>query len=72
MFQVQQLFAVLKLRKMLRRKIEAKCLLCGKRKAQTLTAMMADVPKDRLALQSPPFTLTCPFFVEVPRSSAKR
>ena len=55
--QVQQRFAVLRLRQMLR-KVENECLVCRKRKAQTLTPMMADLPKERLAFQSPPFTMT--------------
>ena len=74
--QVQQRFAVLRLRQMLR-KVETECLVCRKRKAQTLTPMMADLPKERLAFQSPPFTMTGvdyfgPFFVKVRRSSEKR
>ena len=43
--QVQQRFAVLRLRQMLR-KVENECLVCRKRKAQTLTPMMADLPKE--------------------------
>ena len=53
----QQRFAVLRLRQKLR-KVEAERLVCRKRKAQTLTAMLADLPKERLAFQSPPFTMT--------------
>ena len=74
--QAQQRFAILKLRRFLR-KIESNCLACRKRKAQTLTPMMADLPPERLAFQSPPFTMTGvdyfgPFFVKVRRSSEKR
>ena len=59
------------------RKVETECLFCIKRKAQTLTPMMAGLHEDWLAFQSPPFTMTGfdsfgPFFVKVRRSSEKR
>ena len=74
--QVQQNYAVFKLRNTLR-KIESHCLVCRRRKAETLSPLMADIPKERLFFQKPPFTMTGvdyfgPLFVTVRRSSEKR
>ena len=74
--QVQQRYAVLKLRNTLR-KIESSCLVCRRRKVETLSPMMADLPIERLSFQKPPFTMTGvdyfgPLFVTVRRSSEKR
>ena len=74
--QVQQHFAVLKLRKTLR-KIESSCLVCRRRKAETLSPMIVDLPRERLSFQKPPFTMTgvdyfVPLFVTVSQSSAKQ
>ena len=44
--QVQQNYAFLKLRNTLR-EIESSCLVCRRRKAETLSPMMADLPKER-------------------------
>ena len=54
---IQQKYAIVKLRTALRT-IPSRCVTCRKRKAETLTPMMADLPKERLALASPPFTNT--------------
>ena len=61
----QQKFAIVKLRKTLKT-IQTRCVTCRKRKAETLTPIMADLPKERLAFASRPFTNTgldyfCPF-----------
>ena len=56
--QVQQHYAVLKLTNILR-KIESSCLVCRRRKAETLSLMMAErLPKQRLPFHKPPFTMT--------------
>ncbi len=73
---VNQKFAVLKLRAVLR-SIQSSCVLCRKRMAQSVTPPMADLPKERLSFQSPPFTNTGvdyfgPFYVSVRRSTEKR
>ena len=73
---VQRNFAVLKLRSVLR-SIRFHCVLCRKRSTNVFQPMMADLPKERLAFQSPPFTNTGidyfgPLFVSVRRSSEKR
>ena len=73
---VQQHYAVLKLRNTLR-KIESSCPMCRRRKAETLSPMMSDLPKERRSLQKPPFTMTGveyfgPLFKTVRRSSEKR
>ena len=74
--QVQRHDAVLKLRNFLR-KIGNSCLGCRRRKAETLSPMMAELPKEQLLFQKPLFTMTGvnffgPFFVTVRRSSEKR
>ena len=73
---IQQKYAIVKLRTALRT-IQSRCVTCRKRKAETLTSMMADLPKERLAFASPPFTNTGldyfgPFYVSVKRSTEKR
>ena len=73
---IQQKYAIVKLRTALRT-IQSRCIPCRKRKAETLTPFMADLPKERLAFASPPFTNTGsgyfgPFYVSVKRSIEKR
>ena len=57
--------------------VEVHCLVCRKRRAETLTPMMAVLLPERLAFSSPLFTNTGLdyfglFFVSVKRSSEKR
>ena len=73
---VQQRFAVVKLRTALRT-IVSRCVICRKRRAETLNPIMADLPRERLAFKEPPFSNTGvdyfgPFFVSVKRSTEKR
>ena len=73
---IQQRFAIVKLRTVLR-SIQSKCITCRKRRAETPSPMMADLPRERLAFGSPPFTNTGvdyfgPFYVAVKRSTEKR
>ena len=73
---IQQKFAIVKLRTTLRT-IQTRCVTCRKRKAETLTPIMADLPKERLAFAARPFTNTGldyfgPFYVSVKRSTEKR
>ena len=73
---IQQKFAIVKLRTTLRT-IQTRCVTCRKRKAETLTPIMADLPKERLAFAAQPFTSTGldyfgPFYVSVKRSTEKR
>ena len=73
---IQQKFAIVKLRTTLRT-TETKCVTCRKRKAETLTPTMADLPEERLAFAWRPFTNTGldyfdPFYVSVKRSTEKR
>ena len=73
---IQQKFASVKLRTTLRT-IQTRCVTCRKRKAETLTPIMADLPKERLAFSSRPFTNTGldyfgPFYVSIKRSTEKR
>ena len=73
---VQQRFAVVKLRTALRT-IVSSCVVCRKRKAETLNPIMADLPRERLAFKDPPFSNTGvdyfgPLFVSVKRSTEKR
>ena len=69
-------FAILNLRSFLK-SIEVRCLICRKRKAKTVTPMMAELPVERLGYRQPPFT-NCgvdyfgPFYVSIRRSSEKR
>ena len=73
---VQQRFAVIKLRTALRT-IVSRCVVCHKRRAETLTPIMADLLSETLALKEPPFSNTGVdyfglFFVSVKRSTEKR
>ena len=73
---VQDRYAILKLRSTLR-SIKSNCVLCRKFRAATIQPIMADLPKERLAYQSPPFTNTGvdyfgPFYVTVRRTTKKR
>ena len=73
---VQEQYAVLKLRSSLR-SIKAHCLRCREFQAVTVQPIMSDLPKERLAYQSPPFTNTGvdyfgPFYVTVRRTTEKR
>ena len=73
---IQQKFAIVKLRTTLRT-IQTRCVTCRKRKAETLTPIMADLPKERLAFAARPFTNTGldyfgPFYVSVKRCTEKR
>ena len=73
---VQERYAILKLRSTLR-SIKSNCVLCRKFRAATIQLIMADLPKERLAYQSPPFTNTGvdyfgPFYVTVRRTTQKR
>ena len=73
---VQERYAILKLRSTLR-SIKSNCVLCRKFRAATIQPIMADLPKKRLAYQSPPFTNTGvdyfgPFYVTVRRTTEKR
>ena len=73
---VQQQYAVLKLRSILR-SIRFNCVLCRKRSTKPVQPMMADLPSERLAFQCPPFTNVGldyfgSFHVTVRRSSEKR
>ena len=73
---VQQKYAILKLRTVLR-SIHSKCVFCRKRRAQTVTPLMSDLPTERLSHQSPVFWNTGfdyfgPFHVSIRRSTEKR
>ena len=73
---VQEHYTVLKLRSSLR-SIKAHCLRCREFQAVTMQPIMSDLPKERLAYQSPPFTNTGvdyfgPFYVTVRRTTEKR
>ena len=73
---IQQHPAVIKQRATLRT-IVSMCVTCRKRKAETVTPVMADLPRERLAFQKPPFSTTGvdyfgPFFVTVRRTTEKR
>ena len=73
---IQQQYAIVKLRPTLR-SIVSRCITCRKRKAETLTPMMSDLPRERLAYREPPFRNTGidyfgPFYVSVKRSTEKR
>ena len=59
------------------RTIVSRCVVCRKRRAETLNPIMADLPRERLAFKEPPFSNTGvdyfgPFFVSVKRSTEKR
>ena len=73
---IRQKFAIVKLRTALRT-IQSRCVTCRKRKEETLTLMMADLPEERLAFASPPFTNTgldyfSPFYISIKCSTEKR
>ena len=73
---MQEHYTVLKLRSSLR-SIKAHCLRCREFQAVTMQPIMSDLPKERLAYQSPPFTNTGvdyfgPFYVSVRRTTEKR
>ena len=73
---VQERYAILKLRSTLR-SIKSNCVLCRKFRAATIQPITADLPNERLAYQSPPFTNTSvgyfgPFCVAVRRTTGKR
>ena len=73
---VQEHYTVLKLRSPLH-SIKAHCLRCREFQAVTMQPIMSDLPKERLAYQSPPFTNTGvdyfgPFYVSVRRTTEKR
>ena len=69
-------YVVLNLRWLLRN-IENTCVACRKRKAQTVTHIMADLPIERLGYKQSPFSNTGvdyfgPFLVPILRSTEKR
>ena len=69
-------YVVLNLRWLLRN-IENTCVACRKRKAQTVTHIMADLPIERLGYKQPPFSNAGvdyfgPFLVPIRRSTEKR
>ena len=73
---ILQKFAIVKLRTTLKT-IQTRCVTCPKRKTETLTPIIADLPKERLAFASRPFTNTGldyfgPFYVSGKRSTEKR
>ena len=73
---VHERYAILKLRSTLR-SIKSNCVLCRKFRAATIQPIMAELPKERLAYQSPPFTNTGvdyfgQFYVTDRRTSEKR
>ena len=51
---IQQKFAIVKLRTTLRT-IQTRCVTCRKRRAETMSPIMADLPKERLAFASQTF-----------------
>ena len=74
--QIQQHNAVLKLKNTLC-KIKSSCLVCRRREAETLSPMMANLPKERLSFQKSNCSETvveylCPLFMTERRSSEKR
>ena len=73
---LQEHYTILKLRSSLR-SIKAHCLRCREFQAVTMQPIMSDLPKERLAYRSPPFTNTGvdyfgPFYVTVRRTTEKR
>ena len=73
---VQERYAIQKLRSTLR-SIKSNCVLCRKFRAATIQPIMAELPKERLAYQSPPITNTGvdyfgPLYVTVLRTTEKR
>ena len=72
---LQEHYKILKLRSSLR-SIKAHCLRCREFRAVTMQPIMSDLPKERLAYQSPPITNTGvdyfgPFYVTVRRTTEK-
>ena len=70
------MFAVIKLRTKLRTNV-SQCVTCRKRRAETLTPKMSDLPREKLAFKEPPFSNTGinyfgSFFVSVKRSTEGR
>ena len=73
---LQERYAILKLRSALR-SIKSNSILCRKFCAATIQPIIADLPNERLAYQSPPLTNTGvdyfgPFYVNVRRTTEKR
>ena len=73
---VQQRFAVVKLRAVLRT-MSSRCVKCRKYRAQPLTPLMADLPKERLGYHKRPFENTGvdyfgPLYVSQRRATVKR
>ena len=73
---VQERYTIRKLRSSLR-STKSNCVTCRKFRAATIQPIMADLPVERLAYQSQPFTNTgldyfCPFYVSVRRATEKR
>ena len=74
--QVALKFIILKIRAVLRT-VRYRCTLCRKRDVEVVNPIMADLPKERLGYQEPPFS-NCgvdyfgPFYVTIRRSSEKR
>ena len=76
---VQQQFAIVKLRTALRTivPIVLRCLTCRRRRSDTLSPMMTDLQRERIAFKEPPFSNTGvdyfgTFYVSVKRSTEKR
>ena len=73
---IQQRLAVVKLPATLKTKV-SRCVTCRKRRAKTVTPVMADLLRERLAFKEPPFSNTGVdyfghFFVKIRRSTEKR
>ena len=72
---VQERYSILKLRSSLR-SIKSNCVTCRMFRAATSQPIMADLPAERLAYQSPPFTNTGvnygPFYVTVHSTTEKK
>ena len=73
---IRQTFWIIKGRSLLR-SLLAKCIICKKRKAKSSSTIMGNLPKGRLAINSPPFCETGvdyfgPIKVKILRSTIKR
>ena len=73
---IQERCTILNIRSSLR-SIKSNCVACRMFRAATIQPIMADLPVERLAYQSPPFTNTGvdyfgPFYVIVRRTTEKR
>ena len=73
---VQSRFHVLRLRTTLR-SIQLSCVVSRKRRVKPSPPIMADLPNERLGVDSPPFSYTGvdyfgPFFVNIRRTTEKR